>query len=272
MLGVWVLTMGVVSCAGNRNQTAPVAGENPAYMSSQQHLVQAAVWFQRSGEYRALCWQAYQLAQLRFDEVLANRRSTRKPAVVVDVDETVLDNSPYTVYNILSGKPFQMDDWKAWTQMAVADTIPGALGFLKYAASRGAEVYYITNRSSDETQWTVTNLQHHGFPNADLDHVFTRSDVSSKEPRREKVQEQYDIVLLCGDALTDFSTAFEGIGLADIQANTDKYRAEFGRRYIVLPNPLYGGWEGAVRKGMKGLSEYQQDSLRKASLHGFERK
>lgn len=261
------------ACKGGKEvqQTAPSPDNGYSYMSRQQHLVQATVWQQRSGEYRALCWQAYNTAKLRLDLILANRAGNQKPAVVVDVDETVLDNSPYTVYNIMSGNPYAKNDWMAWTKLAIADTVPGALGFLKYAASKGADVYYITNRYADETAWTVANLQKHGFPMADMDHVMTRTDVSSKEARREKVMADHEIVMLAGDALTDFSTAFEGTNLEDLQANTDKYKSEFGNRFIVLPNPLYGGWEGAVMKGMKSPTEEQRDSLRKASLHGFEK-
>ncbi len=99
--------------------------------------VWASLWQQRAAEYKALCFQAYNLAKLRLDEALAKPSADAKPmAVVTDIDETLLDNSPYDAMRALNNQEYTLDTWKAWTAKAEADTVPGAPAFFKYAASK----------------------------------------------------------------------------------------------------------------------------------------
>lgn len=234
----------------------PLVAQQPA-RNANDHLLMATLWFQHADEYRALCYQAYNLAQLRLDQELkANPTPVRKPAVVVDIDETVLDNSPFEARCIVNGTSYPVG-WSEWVAGASAFPIPGAVEFLNYAASRGVEVFYISNRKLKEKQATLLNLQNLRFPMADTAHLLLRTSSANKEQRREKVLRNFTIVLLAGDNLNDFTSLFEATDATRRRHLTDSLRSEFGRRFIVLPNPLYGDWESAM-----GIGKQPSDSLR----------
>jgi 5'-nucleotidase (lipoprotein e(P4) family) len=202
-----------------------------------------ALWQQRAAEYRALTYQAYNLAKLRLDETLASKRN--KPwAIITDIDETVLDNSPYFVREAAKGKSYADSSWVKWTAEVRCDTVPGAYSFLKYAASKGVIIFYITNRFQIEQQATLKNLQKFNLPNADDAHLFLlNTESSSKENRRQQITKSYDIELLLGDNLGDFSSVFDGLSYQQRTQQADKVQQEFGKRFIVFPNAMYGGWE-----------------------------
>lgn len=221
------------------------AQQNPA---AAKDYTMAVAWQQHSGEYRALSFQAYNFARLSLNERLRTALAGKKNCVVVDIDETILDNSPFQGHEIKKGLTFDAKDWSAWTNLAVADTVPGALRFLKYAASRKVETFYITNRSQADYRATLYNLQHFGFPFADEAHLLVNTTTSDKEPRRQKVMEKYNILLLCGDNLSDFSNIFYRAG-KNTRQEVDKAAREFGTHFIVLPNPMYGDWEKLLYKG-----------------------
>jgi 5'-nucleotidase (lipoprotein e(P4) family) len=205
----------------------------------------AVLWFQHAAEYRALTYQACNAA----DDTLARRAPLcTNAAVIVDIDETVLDNSPYQARLIQRGEQFTPGTWNDWVQRFQAQALPGIAELLRGATNRFAsnhlEVFYISNRAENQRQATLTNLQQAGFPNADDQHLLLKSTTSGKESRRDQVATTRQIVLLMGDNLSDFSDAFDTNG-ASRTAATDAAREEFGRRFIVLPNPMYGDWEQA---------------------------
>ena len=236
--------------------------------SRQEHTINALVWFQNSAEMRALYYQAYALAKLRLDEYLALPRKGKPPAVIVDIDETILDNSPHQTKLIRTNTVFP-SYWSEWVDSAAARALPGAVEFLNYAAASGVDVFYLSGRTAGELAATLRNLRREGFPQAMAEHCLFREKESSKEPRRMKIAESHEIVLLCGDNLNDFLFVFEKRSVADRFRTTDSLKAEFGKRFIVFPNPLYGDWESAVYNFRPGLTDAQKDSLRKASLRGF---
>ncbi|MEM7040911.1 MAG: 5'-nucleotidase, lipoprotein e(P4) family, partial [Bacteroidota bacterium] len=246
--------------------SAPVVSSKQYFI--QEHLVQSALWFQHSAEYRALAHQAFNLGRFHLDDIMKRSRFSKPPCVVVDIDETVLNNSPYTGFQVRCGQPFNMADWMSWTEKAEAEPIPGALEYLKWAKERGAETFYISNRSVAELDATIKNLKMHGFPYVDKAHVLLRDTVSTKKYRRAKVEETNTIVLLFGDNLGDLHEMFEGLNTAERNRKVEDNAKEFGPRYIVMPNPMYGGWEKAMRDGAK-LNTAQKDSLRHAKLKSF---
>jgi len=235
----------------------------------------AVLWTQSSGEYRALSYQAYTLARLRLDEYLRRRKSERTrrrpPAVVVDVDETILNNSRFQAELILHNQPYDPASWQAWCERAEADAVIGAVPFLNYAARRGVRVFYITNRRSAEKPGTIRNLQKLNFPGVSEETVMVREKdmSSSKESRRQSVRSHYDIALLMGDNLNDFNDDFAGKSIADRSAQVDREQAEFGAHFIVLPNPMYGDWEDAINHYQRGLTPTQQLANRRAALKGL---
>lgn len=227
----------------------------------------ATLWQQSSGEARALQYQAFALARLMLDRDLRTRGRPRlKRAVVVDVDETVLDNSRFQAGLIVNGEAFDNKAWIGWCNSKRATAIPGAVEFLKYAASRHVRVFYVTNRGVPEKAATITNLKQQGFPDVSEETLVVRNDGPGKEPRRQKISESYRIVLLCGDNLADFSNIFEGKTIEERNAAVDDARQRFGTQFIVLPNPTYGDWENAVYGYDSHLSEQDKAARRKAAL------
>lgn len=237
-----------------------------------EYQVGSILWTKTSAEYRALAYQAFDLAKLRLDQVLAKQKSVRgaKPmAIIVDVDETVLDNSRFQAELILRGVGYTPQAWQAWCDRAEAGAVPGAAEFLNYAAQRGVQTFYITNRRQPEKAGTMTNLKNAGFPGVTEDTVIIRENASaSKETRREKVRARYRVVMLVGDNLNDFSDNFSGKSIADRKAQVDRERAAFGSEYIVIPNPMYGDWESAVY-GNQPLSDSDRRTRRRETLRGI---
>ncbi|HAQ64855.1 MAG TPA: 5'-nucleotidase, lipoprotein e(P4) family [Bacteroidales bacterium] len=220
------------------------------------HLLMATLWYQRADEFSALCYQAYNLAQLRLDQEMATGRSVKPRAIVVDIDETVLDNSPFEARCIVNRTNYPTG-WSEWVVAANAGAIPGAVEFLNYASSLGVEVFYISNRKEKERASTIDNLMNQRFPMADSSHLLLRTTETNKEARRNHVLASHKIVMLMGDNLNDFTSAFEGNTPLERRQNADSLQHEFGRRYIVLPNPMYGDWEGAL-----WLEESPNDSIK----------
>ncbi|HEY9257890.1 5'-nucleotidase, lipoprotein e(P4) family [Chitinophaga sp.] len=259
-----VLIFGLFAC----KTTQPVAEKSSDTTLIPGGPAWAALWQQQSGEYKALCLQAYQLAALRLDQYLAAKGS--KPlAVVTDIDETVLDNSPYSVHQALAGKGYDDKSWMEWTAKAAADTVPGAPAFFKYAASKGVKVFYITNRAESERAVTLQNLQQYQFPDADDQHLLLKTTTSGKEPRRQQVLQQYDIVMLFGDNLGDFAAIFDKKPADERNAAALQSAASFGSRFIVLPNPMYGDWEGALYNFQYKLTPSQKDAIMKSRLKKY---
>ncbi|MXV17598.1 5'-nucleotidase, lipoprotein e(P4) family [Pedobacter sp. HMF7056] len=241
------------------------AQEKPAYTRDN---VNAVLWQQHSGEYRALAYQAYTLARYRLDEIL-KVRSAKPRCVIVDIDETVLDNAPFQGHELQKGVSYDQNDWLEWTAKASADTVPGALSFLKYAAKKNVQVFYVTNRLKTEFDATLKNLKALNFPFADEKHLLVKDATSDKEPRRKLIAEKYNIVLLCGDNLNDFSDLFYLKSDTDRSSAVDQARAWFGKRFIVLPNPMYGDWEAPLYDYKKGLTEDEKAGKRIEALKGY---
>ena len=236
-----------------------------------EHQVGGILWTQTSGEWKALAYQAFATARLRLDQDLrANRNRRIRRAVIVDVDETVLDNSPYQAMTVKTRTAYESKSWHAWCEKAEARAIPGAVEFLRYANSRGVRVFYITNRRESEKQCTARNLKQVGFPDVSDETVLVRTDVSSKEPRRKAVAARHRVVLLIGDNLNDFAEIFEQSKTIDSRfAATNQNKANFGTRFIVLPNVMYGAWEEAIYGDASKLTEEQKADKRRNALKDF---
>ncbi|AEF55263.1 5'-nucleotidase, lipoprotein e(P4) family [Marinomonas posidonica] len=232
-----------------------------------EQLVMSTLWMQASAEYKAMSYQAFNLAKMQFDHYLDKHKGNKKVAVVVDADETVIDNSDYQAWLIGKDFGYSSKTWSKWMAAADAKAMPGATDFLNYVASKGAEVFYVTNRKIVGLEGTRKNLKALGFPNVDDKHLMLRTDTSNKEPRRDAVAKNYDIALFMGDNLNDFSNDFRTKSLAESDAAVEKNKALFGTRFIVLPNPAYGDWEGKVYNGNWGATAAEKDRMRKSKLH-----
>ncbi len=237
----------------------------------------AILYMQKAAEYRALAYQAFNLARMSLDADFEKKNLKKLPkverkrarAVVVDVDETVLDNSPHQAFLVTNRLPFAQDVWTQWVNQRKAKAIPGAAEFLTYANGKGVKVFYVTNRDEIHRQATIDNLKQAGFPEPTNETVLVRpAGESSKEPRRLSITKKYRIVLLMGDNLNDLSNVFERKSVADRFAEVDKTREMFGRKFIVLPNAMYGDWETAIYDYGR-VSDAEKRKIRAAALQNF---
>jgi len=209
-----------------------------------ESLLMAVLWHQTSAEYAALAYQAYNIARLRLDEDLQIKRE-KKRAIIVDIDETALNNSFYNAKGILQEQKYP-DEFYKWIDAAQAEPVPGALEFLTYASKKGCEIFYISNRRGRCIEGTMMNLKKFGFPFADEKHILLKKDRISKKERRQLVEEEYFIALLIGDNLIDFAEVFKGKTIEERFAEVDRLKNEFGKRFIILPNSMHGEWKKAL--------------------------
>ncbi len=248
--------------------TAPKSFAQEKYTTRDfnEQLVMATLWMQASAEYRALCYQAFKLAQMNLDTFLGFYSGAKPVAVIVDADETVIDNSAYEAFLIGKDFGYSSKTWNPWMAAGQATAIPGASDFLKYAVQKGVEIFYVTNRKMVGYEGTEKNLKMLGFPNVDKKHLLLRTDTSNKQPRRDIVANEYEIAFLMGDNLNDFLSVFAGKSVEERFAQVEKFRTKWGTKFIVIPNPAYGEWEGALYKYNWGASAAEKDKMKKGFL------
>ncbi len=233
---------------------APIA--SPANTLSAQGA-DAVLWQNTSAEAYWMYKQSYEYATWKLEVILESidqekqmadsTDGDRRPmAVIVDIDETVLDNSPYQVTAIKNGKTFAPSDWKVWTDKAAAKASPGAREFLMAARDGGCEVFYITNRDLSERVSTLKNLQDVGFPNADDAHLLLMEGTSDKTARRAQVRSTHNVLLLVGDQLRDFDERFKDRSVSNGKNIVDALSDSLSEHFILLPNPMYGTYRDAI--------------------------
>jgi 5'-nucleotidase (lipoprotein e(P4) family) len=238
--------------------------------SANEHLTMAVLYQQKSAEAKALDFQAYNYAKASLDEKLKDKKlKKKKKAVVVDIDETVLDNSPFEARCIIEGSVYPKY-WKEWIELGKAKAIPGAVAFLNYANSKGVETFYISNRKSEFRDITLKNLKEEGFPNVDTTHLMLKNKENSKEDRRQKLAVTHEILLLIGDNMADFSPLFDNATTGVRNSTTESLKNQFGKKYIVLPNAQYGDWESALYEYNFKLTEKEKFEIRRKNLVSFE--
>jgi 5'-nucleotidase (lipoprotein e(P4) family) len=236
------------------SQAAPPAAKPVA-------LPDSVAWFRTSVEYLAVTTEAYRLATLMLDRALADPLWTaaleqtgdfgsKPPAVILDIDETVLDNSESEERSIRQGLAYTEQRWADWCNERKATPIPGALEFTRAAAAKGVTVFYVTNREHALEQATRDNLAKFGFPlDPARDTVLTKSEqpgwTSEKAPRRSLIARDFRIVLLIGDDFGDFVQGARTT-LAERRALSDAHADMWGVKWIALPNPIYGSWKTAA--------------------------
>lgn len=234
------------------------------------YKIQAQVWTQNSAEYRALCYQAFNAAKMNLDAIFFFKKKYNKPlAIIADIDETVLDNSPYDGKLILNNSTYNRESWVEWGNLEIAEAIPGSLEFLQYASKKNVEIFYISNRYSEQLDATVNNLIKLGFPDAKKSNVLLRNDDRSKSDRRKSVYKDYEVIMLLGDNLSDFNDEYEDKLSKERIKYTDDLSSEFGTKLIVLPNPNYGDWESNGIFEGKSLSDQQKYSTRKSKIKSY---
>ncbi len=272
--------------AGQAAAVKPQAAKAEAVVPANDNL-NAVLWVQRAAEYDAVSQTVYRGAADKLDAALkeanwdalvpaerGNAATGLPPAVVMDVDETVLDNSPYQARLVHDGASYDETTWDLWVAEKKAKPVPGVVDFAKAAAAKGVTILYISNRAEHLQAATIANLKAEGLPVKD-ESVFLglgtfvegcEQNGSEKLCRRKLAGQKYRVLMQFGDQLGDF---------AEIVANTPKdrdalyeeYADWFGERWFMLPNPTYGSWEPAV---FNNAWDQPADARRKAKLDAFE--
>ncbi len=246
-----------------------------AAVSAPHDNVNATLWYQTSAEFRANSLQTYKMASLNLKDALTDRNWSAlptqttdfqqlPPAIIVDIDETILDNSPAAAQAILEqDHGFNGKRWDNWVAAAKAKAVPGAVDFLNLAGQNGVTVLYISNRecapratSKDNCPQktdTLKNLQATGIKQVDASQLWLKSEqkdwTSEKESRRLKAAQQYRVIMLLGDDFGDFLPQVKSnITPAKRFELVDKYQQYWGSRWFMLTNPTYGSWETILQQ------------------------
>lgn len=254
----WIFVLLLFPCLASYSQQRDIGKSLPV------------LWQQNAAEYRALCYQAFNIASLRLNAILREKKKGRPLAIITDLDETILDNSYSEAQLIMEGKSYSSKNWKDWTDHSAATAVPGAAAFLQAAHKKGVHIFYISNRDTSELTSTMNNLQKLGLPDTDSKHMLFLRNSSSKEERRKSVMTKYNVVMLLGDNLNDFMNVFEKKDIASRFAETDKVKEEWGKKFIVLPNATYGEWENALYNYGRNFTRQQKDSVLLQLLKGYQ--
>lgn len=262
----------IVVTAKNAN-----AIENFSQQDLNRESILALNWFQTSAEYRALAYQSYAVARLTLDKIL--ELEIENPAIVMDLDETVLDNSPYYAAMVGNNTKDTIELWNQWVKSEQAEAIPGAIEFIEYVANNtNVRIFFISNRYEkypcdsqvqDLEIATIDNLKKIGVREVSDENVilkceFADGDNRSKTLRKKAVINgnadgiEHTIILSIGDNMKDFSENVDD----SIEARKefiDNNKSRFGRlsysnnlpAFIVLPNPFYGSWESTLYEARK---------------------
>ena len=247
--------------------------------SAPHPLMQSTLWVGTSAEYVGAASQAYEFARKSLDEALSDTSWTAcveqtvgyqelPPAVILDIDETVLDNTKYFARKVRGSGASSRSSFTEWVNEASAPLVPGALGFINYARAQHVRVFFVTNRLAEEEEGTRRNLAHVGvIVDTDRDTVLMRNErpewTRDKATRRSFVAQDHRILLLIGDDYNDFVPA--ETSLLKREALSQRHRDRWGVSWFVLPNPLYGSWLKAVYGFERGLSD--KDKVRRMYAH-----
>jgi len=229
--------------------------------SVQAQSMLAVLYAQSSAEYEANNFQAFAGAKLALEKALVNKNwtaaieqkedfSEKPPAVILDIDETVLNNIPFQARAIIKGESYP-NGWVEWMLEEASTSVAGVSEFLKYADSKGIKIFYVTNRIAIAEEATRNNLKKLGLPfDTDRDVLLMKNEngwTSDKVSRRELIAQDYRILLLIGDQLGDFISLDEATtGMDSRKEIAAKYEEMWGKKWFMITNPIYGRWEASI--------------------------
>jgi len=220
----------------------------------------ATLWDQTSVEFKGVTIGEYALGQMRLDQALADKTwtaaeeqtgdfSSLPPAIIFDVDDTLVNTSAYQAWTVVNGTSYSGKTWGPYVAAEKDVAIPGAVEMAKYADSKGVKVFYVTNRTADQEAPTKEEMTKMGFPDGGSVDTYLMSKEqpdwgSAKGTRRAFIAKNYRILLLFGDNMGDFTDKFNG-SVADRDKVYVADMAHWGHDWIVIPNPTYGSFQSA---------------------------
>jgi 5'-nucleotidase (lipoprotein e(P4) family) len=236
----------------------------------------AVLWQQTAVEYRVNTIQSFRLAERALQESLADPSLSAAveqtgafadlpPAVIVDVDETMLDNSPYQARLIKSGENFTDAGWSAWCHEEAAKGVPGARHFTQFAQKHGVRVFYVSNRDVSLSETTRANLSALKFSDSEnLDTFMFRDKAAgfdTKGARRSEIAKRFRIVMLVGDNFGDFHEGYRADRKARLRLS-QQFSNYWGSRWIMISNPTYGSWADTLVGFDKAMPAEAQRALK----------
>ena len=222
------------------------------------------LWMRTSAEYRALAYQGYNVAINAVKMAVTDPSHQRKPlAIVLDADETVVDNTKLMGESIVNGNGrFDAPWWRQAVHQGKSQAMPGAVEFLNEVHKQGVEIFYVSNRYAPvNLDVTIQNFKELGFPSVDKDHVLLFEKDSDKQPRFDMIAKKYYVIVYMGDNAGDFPIGTKGKTLAERNSIIDAHKEDFGTTFVVFPNPAYGSWVSALAKGYQNLSPEEQKQV-----------
>jgi 5'-nucleotidase (lipoprotein e(P4) family) len=280
LLLVWVVA--VVAGCGARVPPGTDHGAQPvlAPITRDSHEdLHAVLWMQTAAEYRALTTAIYARAVPVLDKALQDPAWTAAteqtgtfgslpPAVIIDLDETVLDNSAFQGQLVRDRQPYTEAAWEEWVRTGQAGAVPGAPAFIHTVEDRGVRVFYVSNRAAGQEDSTVANLRTLGVDTTG-DRLLSPGEhgwTTDKSARRAFVAEHHRVLMLVGDDLGDF-VAISRLSLAEREALVDRYADRWLERWIILPNASYGSWLRALTPGLSSDRDVLEKKL--ATIDGY---
>jgi len=228
----------------------------------------STLWLQTASESKALSYQAYNAAQSHLQQAINDLSWTAAlqpaadfqnlpTAVILDVDETVLDNTQFQAKMVLDGVLYDDQEWDRWVALRSAPAVPGAVEFINRANRLGVEIFYITNRDCkkrpDDTSVcpqkadTISNLKSVGINGLRNENVMLKYEeshwLSEKQSRRDEIIENHRVLMLVGDDLGDFLPHVKkDTSIHERDLLVKQHESLWGSKWIVLSNPTYGSW------------------------------
>ena len=261
-----IALLAVAGCA--TSDPAAVAPAPAADEVRTHEGLHATLWLQTAAEYRANTLQAYRSATVHLDLALEDPAWTAAleqtgdygalpPAIILDMDEAIIRSDRFQAALVKNDERFSIDAWNAWVRTETSLAIPGALAYVHHARERGVHVFYVTNRTFEVEQATYDTLRMLGFPIENgLDDLLTQDErpewPAEKSSRRAFLARSHRVLQIVGDNLNDFTSGSHAPP-AERRDLADRYADYWGSRWIILPNPAYGGWEGALYDFDHGL-------------------
>jgi acid phosphatase len=236
-----------------------LVGQGPS-PNPQQRGLDANLWMQTAGEYRACCLQTYRQAWERLQQKVKKAAPAKgKPlAVIMDLDETVLDNSGFQTSLSRDSVDYSDSLWDEWEKDHFDEVrlVPGAREFIEKAEGAGVAVVYLSNRAEKNRAGTIAALEHVKLDTRKIENrLLLAGSTSDKTERRNQVRKRYEVLMLFGDNLRDFDekpfkakkvgeydVSGQNEAIAERLKQVDEQRSHWGDDWIILPNPVYGEW------------------------------
>ncbi len=259
VLGIWWQSTGPAALAD------PTTATKEPQVFPMEARLGSNIWLQTSAEYRACCTQIYKLAGQRLNVILKSAgEKYPRPAIVMDLDETVFDNSAFQTFLYANKFEYTQKLWDEYEDKYWKDTtlIPGAKEFIDYAEAQGVAVVYISNRTVPYQASAIKAIASNGLSTAGIEQrllLRAAEGSSDKAARRDLIEAKYNVLMYFGDNLRDFSEAFAASKLAKDATPADYRKAieerkkaadeaacHWGIDWFVIPNPVYGEWEKLI--------------------------